>query len=122
MASIGGMMTGMTDPHPDEPLTVSVGRQGDTARLTLAGELDLHTAERLARAVEQVLETAPEAIEVDAAGLTFADSAGLRALLIARDDAEQRGASLRLSALSEPLDRLLAITGLHGVLVAPTAG
>jgi anti-anti-sigma factor len=55
--------------------------------------------------------------EIDAAGLTFADSAGLRALLVAHSDAGQRGVTLRLSRVSEQLDRLLEMTGLRETLV-----
>ena len=111
----------MTDPVPDDPLTISVGHLGDTARVEVAGELDLHTSERLTEAVHEALETAPRVIEIDAAGLTFADSAGLRALLVARDDAEAGGATLRLTAVSDTLDRLLEMTGLREVFGAPTA-
>jgi anti-anti-sigma factor len=115
-------MTDMTDAHPqpDDPLTVAVGRRGATAWVTLAGELDLHTSGRLARTLAELVETGPDVIEIDAAALTFADSAGLRALLVARDEFHRHGATLRLTAVSEPLDRILAMTGLREVLEAPT--
>jgi anti-anti-sigma factor len=112
-------MTDMSDAHAtgDDPLSITVDRRGDTAFLAVAGELDLHTSDALTQAVGRALDTGPAAVELEASGLSFADSAGLRALLVARDDAQRRGASLRLTAVSQPLDRLLEMTGLRDVLV-----
>jgi anti-sigma B factor antagonist len=98
-------------------LTLSVGRLGDTALIVVSGELDLYSCDRLTDAVTATLETEVRAIEVDAAGVRFADSAGLRALLVARADAANHGASLRLTAVSAQLDRLLSLTGLHDVFL-----
>jgi anti-sigma B factor antagonist len=117
-------MTDMSDAQTAgaDPLSITVDRRGDTALLAVAGELDLHTSDQLTQAVGHALDTAPAAVELDASGLSFADSAGLRALLVARDDAQRRGATLRLTAVSEPLDRLLEMTGLRDVLIAGASG
>jgi anti-sigma B factor antagonist len=104
----------MADSH--EPMVVSTRWDGTTAVIVVEGELDLHASPKLTAAVEQVLAESPPAVEIDASGLTFADSAGLRALLMARNDAEKRGTDLRLVQVSEPLDRLLEMTGLREVL------
>jgi len=53
------------------------------------------------------------------AGLSFADSAGLRALLLAHNEATERGIGFRVSRVSEPLGRLLEMTGLREILGAP---
>lgn len=107
----------MTEGH--ESITVTTSRNGDTEVVVLAGELDLHSSGELTATIARVLDTAPAAIGIDARGLTFADSAGLRALLLARSDAEARGVGLRLTHVSEPLDRLLEMTGLREVLGVP---
>ena len=72
----------MSDPQ--ESITVATRREGATAVIELAGELDLHSSGELGVAIDQVLADAPEGIDIDAQGLSFADSAGLRALLLAR--------------------------------------
>ncbi len=72
-------------------------------------------------AVEDLLGDPPTQIEIDASGLTFADSAGLRAFLVSRKDAEAAGVELRVTQVSEPLDRVLEMTGLRDVLGAPAA-
>lgn len=107
----------MNDPH--QSMTVTINREGDTAHIALVGELDLHSAADLAAATTQVLADSPRAIAIDARGLSFADSAGLRALLVARNDAEANGVSLRVSHVSDALDRLLEMTGLREALDAP---
>lgn len=106
---------------PDKSMIVTTQQDGDTVVVTLVGELDMHSAGDLATAVASALDLSPGAIDVDAQGLTFTDSAGLRALLVAREDAEARGVQLRLTRVSETLDRLLAMTGLRETLGQSTA-
>ena len=60
----------------DFDLTVARDAQG-TCRLTLRGELDLGTAERLERALAE----AGDDVLLDMRGLTFMDSSGVRMLL-----------------------------------------
>lgn len=99
-----------------DSITVTTNRQGDATVVELAGELDLHSSADLTVAIERLLDDDPGTIQIDARGLTFADSAGLRALLLARAEAEQRGVTLRLTQASAPLDRLLEMTGLREIL------
>ena len=65
--------------------------------------------------------TTSRTVEIDAGDLSFADSAGLRALLSARETAEQQGVVLRLGPISPALGRLLDMTGLREVFEIPTA-
>jgi anti-sigma B factor antagonist len=74
----------------DFDLTVERDERG-TCRLTLRGELDLGTAERLERA----LADAGDDVLLDLRGLTFMDSTGVRVLLEA---AEAEHANLRIIA------------------------
>jgi anti-sigma B factor antagonist len=110
----------MGEPHPPM-MTVTTHRQGDTEVVVLAGELDLHSSAELTDVIAGVLDRAPSAVEIDARGLSFADSAGLRALLEARACADERRVPLRLTHVSEPLDRVLEMTGLREILGAATA-
>lgn len=105
----------MGESHPPM-MTVATHRQGDTEVVVLAGELDLHSSAELTDAVVGALDRAPAAVEIDARALTFADSGGLRALLEARACADERRVPLRLTHVSEPLDRVLEMTGLREIL------
>jgi anti-anti-sigma factor len=100
-----------------ESIVVASRREGPKAIVELSGELDLHSSPQLSATVDDLLAESPSVVEIDAAGLTFADSAGLRALLVAHADAGQRGVTLRLSRVSDQLDRLLEMTGLRETLV-----
>jgi len=107
----------MSDPQ--ESISITTRREGDMAVVEVSGELDLHSSSDLANAISQALDASPSEIGIDAAGLSFADSAGLRALLLARNDAEARGVPLRLVKVSDPLGRLLEMTGLREILGVP---
>jgi anti-anti-sigma factor len=116
---MGNAGSEMTDNQ--EPMTVTTSRTDDTVVVALAGELDLHSSELLAAIVDDALSEAPRVVKIDAGDLSFADSAGLRALLSARETAEQQGVVLRLGPISPALGRLLDMTGLREVFEIPTA-
>jgi anti-sigma B factor antagonist len=96
-----------------ESIVIATRRDGAKAIVELSGELDLHSSPQLSAVVDDLLAGSPSVVEIDAGGLSFADSAGLRALLVAHSDATQRGVTLRLSRVSDQLDRLLEMTGLR---------
>ncbi|MDD9368955.1 MAG: STAS domain-containing protein [Acidimicrobiales bacterium] len=104
----------------DETITITTKRNGATTLIVLTGELDMHTSAHLSSALESALTTggseSTDEIFIDARGLTFTDSAGLRVLLVARETAEADGVRLRLTHVSDHLDRLLEMTGLREIL------
>ena len=105
------------DPTSTEVLLISSRRNGAHVVVELVGELDLHGSDRLAIEVQQALREPLEVLELDATRLTFADSAGLRAVLLARTEAESSGATFRLSAVSPPVGRVIEIAGLGDLLL-----
>ena len=61
-------------------------------------------------------------IELDAGGVSFIDSAGLRALLVASKAASDRGAELRIVVLSDQMARVVEMAGVTDLLPGvPTA-
>lgn len=111
----------MTDPNVT--ITLTTRRNGAKTVVAISGELDMHSCEHLSAELESTLAAAlaesTTEIGVDARALTFTDSAGLRALLVARESAEAKGVVLRLTHVSDHLDRLLEMTGLREVLAGP---
>jgi anti-sigma B factor antagonist len=106
------------DPRGTEVLSISSRRDGTHVVVELVGELDLHGSDRLATEVHLALSDPPvELIELDATRLTFADSAGLRAVLLARTEAESNGATFRIRAVSAPVGRVIEIAGLSDLLM-----
>lgn len=103
---------------PDEaPLSVNAVVEDGTARVTLRGELDLDRASALAEELSALTSRGATAVDIDASGLNFIDSSGLRALLSAREQLESAGAGLRLTAVSPAVERVLEMTGTRTLLV-----
>jgi anti-sigma B factor antagonist len=99
-----------------EGLVVSLEAVGGAAELTLAGELDAHTAPFLTEAVDQVGEGEPAKIVVDLGQVSFIDSAGLGGLLRVRNAAVESGVPFVVVNRSEIVNRLIELTGLEELL------
>ena len=80
--------------------------------LRLAGDVDAHTAPRLAAAIRMRIEAGVERIVLDLDGVRLIDSSGLYALAAARHHAAARGACVQVICRSVRLQRLFVITGL----------
>ena len=99
-----------------DPLTISSSESDGRTTIELDGELDLDGSERVEAAVREALTHRPGSIDIDAAGLTFIDSAGLRVLLIALGDADAAGVKLRVVKTSPAVDQILSMTDAGAVL------
>ena len=80
--------------------------------LTLAGEIDAHTAPALAAAIDGL----DGDVVLDLAGVDFVDSSGLRVLIDAHQSVDQRGDALSLENPSTAVRRLLEISGVDEYL------
>ena len=105
----------MEGTNPGEVFTVSTRRQGAVAVVELAGELDLHESRRLSAALSRLLDEPSDgpldAIQLDAGALTFIDSAGVRAVLVARAAAADRGIAFSFVRVSPAIRRIVEIAG-----------
>lgn len=103
-----------------EEFSVSAQREGSHATVTVTGELDLHSSSVLTDRLAELSDVTE--IELDAGGVSFIDSAGLRALLVASKAASDRGAELRVVVLSDQMARVVEIAGVTDLLPGvPTA-
>jgi anti-anti-sigma factor len=93
----------------------------DTLRMVIHGDLDAVSADRLRGEVGEALRGRPRRIDVDMRGVTFLDSAGIRALLYCHADAERLSTGLVLVNTPAPINRVLEITGLASYLTAGAA-
>lgn len=99
-----------------DSFTSTVTVDGRLARLRLAGELDLHGAERLATDVQALPLDELDGIKLDAGSLTFIDSAGLHAILSLHQECGRRGIEMRLTETSGPVERVMAMAGVGEIL------
>jgi anti-sigma B factor antagonist len=101
--------------RPD--LSISVRRTSGEAVVTLVGEIDMSTVQRLAKVVDEMLVTeAPPRIVLDLSGVTFCDSQGLGTLVVLSRKATMAQSYLILTNVGDFLLRVLDITGLRGAL------
>ena len=95
----------------DERLTVDV-QDGDPPTIALVGEVDPHTAPQLEEALGQLIDGGATTVRIDAAGLEFIDSSGLRVLVDAHRRLGAEASVLVLAQVSPTFRRLLEVTGL----------
>jgi anti-anti-sigma factor len=98
------------------PLQVTVERDGATARLIVAGEIDLSTADRFREALRAELDSARRVL-IDLARCTFIDSVGLSVLVEASGRRFIANApAIGIVSPSEPVRRLIELTQLESLI------
>ncbi|HEY1689164.1 MAG TPA: STAS domain-containing protein [Solirubrobacteraceae bacterium] len=94
----------------DDRLRIDVRQEQDRAILALSGEFDLVGVPALQREIETAETGAAKAIVLDLEELQFMDSTGLRAILSARERAQERGQEFAVTQGSSQVQRLLSVT------------
>jgi anti-sigma B factor antagonist len=92
-------------------MLLELERSGAVATVSVKGELDASTAPDLAGLCHDVHDAGARDLVIDLTDTSFLDSSGLRALIEAHRLFTD-GGNLHLAHASEPVRRLLEITGL----------
>jgi anti-sigma B factor antagonist len=95
---------------PDLVLTTET--DGDRTVIAIKGELDAYTAPALEEQIANLGSDSPVNVVLDLSETGFLDSSGLRAILTAHRRLGGEHGTLVLRSPSEPVTRLLEITGL----------
>jgi anti-sigma B factor antagonist len=93
-------------------------RQGRTLEVSLTGELDQRVARRLVNQLERFIEQGVRVIRVDLRGVSFLDSAGVKALLCCMRRLRAAGGRLLLIRPSQAVRKVFAALGLDSFLVS----
>jgi anti-anti-sigma factor len=94
-------------------LDVEIQAHPGQAILVLRGELDLATKSQLHDVAMAHLGVSGLAtLGLDLADITFLDSSGISVLVEVRNQAQERGIAMEISAVSPPAARVLTIVGL----------
>ena len=115
----------LTGPGGQAP-AAAAGQGGEPAQLELschtgangyqivsvAGELDIATAEQAYSYLSEVIDGRTAPVTVDLSGLTFCDASGLGVLARAARYARQKGRQLALASARPSLLKIMRITGL----------
>jgi anti-anti-sigma factor len=83
--------------------------------VSVAGELDIATAEQAYSYISEVIDERPAPVTVDLSGLTFCDASGLGALARVARHAREAGRQLVLTSARPSLVKIMRITGLDRV-------
>lgn len=94
----------------------AVSWDGQTAVVTLPGEIDVTNSEQVEEQLVEVATRCPAVMTVDMTGTNFCDSSGIHALARAHRLAASNGGELRIAIGSSPALRVLQLTGLDQVL------
>jgi anti-anti-sigma factor len=98
-------------------LDIVVDVDDDCARVHLTGELDISSSPRLIATLQDLARPPARRIDLDCSGVSFLDSTGLRALIVARNEATRHNVDLALADPSPAVRRVIEMTGLAGVLI-----
>jgi anti-sigma B factor antagonist len=108
----------MNEPtRPRQQLALDA-REAEGGRRTLAltGELDIASVEALQAAIERMCSDTTTSITLDLRGLTFIDSTGLAAIVLASKLCDTNGYEFALIRGASSTQRLFELTGLIDVL------
>ncbi|GLW26559.1 anti-sigma factor antagonist [Microbispora triticiradicis] len=94
-------------------LAVTVSHEATYTLVTLTGELDVISGERLRPALDKLLDEGHTRLVLDTARLGFCDSMGLRLLLETHDRAVEAGGFMRIAGVEGVFRRILTVTGLY---------
>ena len=98
------------------PFGVRVSHHNSHTVLLVRGEIDLATAPQLRTYLHDVVGDADGPILLDLADVTYIDSTGLRAILIANAELDEQDRDLRVANASVQVRRLFEICGVANLL------
>jgi anti-sigma B factor antagonist len=97
-------------------LEIVVDNNGESAQVTLVGELDMATARDLDAALSPLVSDGPSYLRLDISALSFMDIGGLHAVIAASESARTDGFELEITPGPEPVQRLFRLTGTESQL------
>lgn len=100
------------EPEPEMDFEVNVDEHADAyAVISVHGEIDLHTAPKVQRAVERGAGNGAEVVIVDMSNIEFMDSTALSTFIRLKNTLEERDVALRLASPSGAVERIFSVTG-----------
>ena len=105
------------DRDMNDSLTITLTPSSEALVISIEGDLDAASADHVVLTVDSHL-TNGSSVLLDASGITFLDSAGLRSLLTLRSHAAANGATISIINPSNVARRLIELVGLTNHLLA----
>ncbi|MXM67718.1 anti-sigma factor antagonist [Streptomyces sp. HUCO-GS316] len=98
--------------------TITTCADGDRVIVTVRGELDLGTDQRLRRALRSALSRSVRGIDLDMGGVEFCDCSALNVLLSIRQQALAQSKTVRIEAAGPVVERVLTLTDTRPLFTA----
>ena len=92
-----------------------VPRQHQPNVLPLEGDIDLHVSPAVRESLNAIIKKKPERIVIDLSRVTYIDSAGMAALILAMQEVEAYGGKFILTGLSETIRSIFETSRLDGI-------
>jgi anti-sigma B factor antagonist len=83
--------------------------------LPLKGEIDLHVFPEITASLDALIEKKTKHLVVDVSGVTYIDSAGLAALIVAMQKVEAYGGQFSLAGLQTTVRSIFRMSRLDGI-------
>jgi RNA polymerase sigma-B factor len=108
------------NPSRDHPMHVSVHRGDGVLTVTVRGEVDRDTAERLRTSVRHAIaEAGGDRLVIDLTGVPLVDAAGVAVLLDAASAASVASIGLSIAGAQPYVGHILGVSGLSALLTGP---
>ena len=100
-----------------DSMALSFRVEGDVFVVEISGEIDHHSAADLKERISREYERASvKDMELELSGVTFMDSSGVGMIIGRFKEAQKRGGSLSATGMSNELERLFELSGLHKII------
>ena len=99
------------NPSPATPML----RQDRANVLAIEGDIDLHISPAITEALNAMIKKKPDRIVIDLSRATYIDSAGVAALMLAKQDVEAYGGKFFLSGVQETIRLILETSRLDRI-------
>ena len=96
-------------------IATRVLRQDRANVLAIAGDIDLHVSPIVTEALNGMIKKKPERIVIDLSRATYIDSAGVAALMLAKQEVEADGGKFFLSGVQETIRLILETSRLDRI-------
>lgn len=90
---------------------------GGYVKLSLQGEVDIFTSQKLKERLYNIIDTSVKDIVIDCLGLNYIDSTGLGIFVGALKKAKQHDKTIKLVNLKDNIKKLFTITGLDKIFI-----
>lgn len=96
-------------------IATRVLRQDRANVLAIEGDIDLHISPVVTEALDAMIKKKPERIVIDLSRATYIDSAGVAALMLAKQEVEAYGGKFFLSGVQETIRLILETSRLDRI-------